>query len=173
MIFLEKIKRSILLGGLVTSVIGVLIGIWFSRRITTPVTALTNAARNLSRGNRPTQLPVTSNALRHTDPGGEIVVSLGLERMVCEEEEVDCVVTRIRDTGSGIPAQDLPHIFERFYRVDAARSREQGGRGLGLAIVRRIIEGHGGLVWAESRLGQGATIAYALPCLDKNWGSAR
>ena len=76
----------------------------------------------------------------------------------------------LTDTGEGIPAADLPHVFERFYRADRSRSRNTGGRGLGLAIVRRIIERHGGRVWVESQPGAGSTFGFALkiePGVDK------
>lgn len=73
------------------------------------------------------------------------------------------VVVQVADTGPGIPAEDLPHIFERFYRVDKARSRTHGGAGLGLAIVKAIVEAHGGQVSAESRLGHGTLVWFAIP----------
>jgi signal transduction histidine kinase len=69
----------------------------------------------------------------------------------------------VRDNGPGIPAEDLPHIFERFYRVDKGRSRETGGTGLGLSIVKHIVQLHGGRVWAESEVGQGTSIFMRLP----------
>jgi signal transduction histidine kinase len=106
---------------------------------------------------------VVDNALRYTPKGGSITISLTEEDLACQGRTRGCLVTRVRDTGAGIPPEDVPHIFERFFRVDSSRSRQKGGRGLGLAIVQRIIEGHGGEVWAESQVGKGTTIAYALP----------
>ena len=73
------------------------------------------------------------------------------------------VVLRVSDTGSGIPSKELSRVFERFYRVDRARSRETGGTGLGLAIVRHVAENHGGTVTVESELGRGSTFEVRLP----------
>lgn len=73
------------------------------------------------------------------------------------------VVVGVRDTGSGIATEHLPRIFERFYRVDAARSREEGGTGLGLAIVKHLVEAHGGWLVAESRIGEGTDISAGFP----------
>jgi len=81
---------------------------------------------------------------------------------VASREEIEICV---RDNGLGIPAEDLPHIFERFYRVDKGRSRAQGGTGLGLSIVKHIVQLHGGSVRAESRLGNGAAIYFTLPLI--------
>jgi signal transduction histidine kinase len=69
----------------------------------------------------------------------------------------------MRDNGPGIPKEDLPRIFERFYRVDRGRSRELGGTGLGLSIVKHLIQAHGGRVWAESQLGEGSTFHFTIP----------
>jgi two-component system phosphate regulon sensor histidine kinase PhoR len=74
----------------------------------------------------------------------------------------DMVRIAVTDTGIGIPARSLPRIFERFYRVDAARSREEGGTGLGLAIVKHIVQLHGGTVTVESMAGKGTTFAFTL-----------
>lgn len=94
------------------------------------------------------------NALKYTPKGSRIEVSAQLR-----DQEVEVC---IRDNGPGIPADDLPHIFERFYRVDKGRSRDKGGTGLGLSIVKHIIQLHGGRVWVESSLGQGTAFYFSL-----------
>ncbi|TVR47664.1 MAG: histidine kinase [Puniceicoccaceae bacterium] len=95
------------------------------------------------------------NALKYTPASASI--EIGLRRADGE------VHSWVRDSGPGIPEADLPHIFERFYRVDKGRSRETGGTGLGLSIVKHIVQLHHGRVWAESRPGEGCRIAFALP----------
>jgi signal transduction histidine kinase len=95
------------------------------------------------------------NALRYTPENGRVDVQL--------RAEAKSVVVAVTDTGPGISADDLPHIFDRFYRADKSRSREGGGSGLGLAIARGIIAAHGGRIWAESKTGQGTTLAFTLP----------
>lgn len=95
------------------------------------------------------------NAIRYTRPGGSVAVRVA--------SDVDDAVLTVSDTGVGIPAKDLPRIFERFYRVDRARSRETGGTGLGLAIVRHVSENHGGSVDIDSELGRGTTVTVRLP----------
>jgi len=103
------------------------------------------------------------NALRHTQPKGSI-------RVVAERAGKNgrCVLIRVVDTGSGIPADHLPRIFERFYRVDPGRSRQEGGTGLGLAIVKHLVEAHGGRVEAESELGRGTTILLYFPVVTQS-----
>jgi two-component system phosphate regulon sensor histidine kinase PhoR len=93
------------------------------------------------------------NAIKY---GGEHVI-VGVRR---RERAVEFYV---RDFGQGIASEHLPRLFERFYRVDKARSRESGGTGLGLAIVKHIVIQHGGQVRAESELGHGATFYFTLP----------
>ena len=73
------------------------------------------------------------------------------------------MLTTVSDNGEGIPPDDLPYVFDRFYRADRSRSRRRGGRGLGLAIVKQIVELHGGRVWVESQPGEGSTFFYSLP----------
>jgi signal transduction histidine kinase len=95
------------------------------------------------------------NAIRYTRPGGTVDV-----RVSERSGEVELTV---RDSGVGIPVRDLPRVFERFYRVDRARSRETGGTGLGLAIVKHVAENHGGSVAVRSELGRGSTFEIRLP----------
>ena len=96
------------------------------------------------------------NALKYSEPGGEILVGAAptadgmLELMV-------------RDRGTGIGAEHLPRLFERFYRVDKGRSRKLGGTGLGLSIVKHIVQAHGGTVAVESTPGVGSTFRVRLP----------
>jgi signal transduction histidine kinase len=98
---------------------------------------------------------LVENALRHTGEGGRIAIET-----LAEADGVSLIVS---DTGSGIPPEHLPRIFERFYRADSGRSREAGGTGLGLAIVRHLVEAHGGMVRAESVVGTGTTIRIFFP----------
>ena len=98
---------------------------------------------------------LVDNAVKYTPPGGRVEVTGG-----CEDSEI---VIRVSDTGIGIPEGKLPRIFERFYRVDKARSKETGGTGLGLSIVKHIAENHGGRVTVESTLGEGSTFTVYLP----------
>ncbi|AMW05312.1 sensor histidine kinase [Gemmatimonas phototrophica] len=97
---------------------------------------------------------LAENALRHTTTGAVAIYT---------ERDGNGVWMGVRDTGSGIPPEHLPRIFERFYRADPGRSREAGGTGLGLSIVRHLAEAHGGKVKAESTVGVGTTIAVWLP----------
>jgi two-component system, OmpR family, phosphate regulon sensor histidine kinase PhoR len=96
------------------------------------------------------------NALKYTGPESRIHLSARLQGL-------GEIIVSLRDNGPGIPAEDLPHLFERFYRVDKGRSREKGGTGLGLSIVKHIVQLHGGRVWVDSKLGQGTTFHFSLP----------
>jgi two-component system phosphate regulon sensor histidine kinase PhoR len=95
------------------------------------------------------------NAVLYTPSGGTIDVKAGTEGKE--------VVFTVLDTGIGIPESDLERIFERFYRVDSARSREAGGTGLGLAIARHIVDAHSGRIWVESAVGQGSRFHFTVP----------
>lgn len=96
-----------------------------------------------------------SNALKYSPEGGKVRFEL------LQKENI--LHVRISDEGVGIPKSDLPKVFDRFYRVDKARSRKMGGTGLGLAIAKEIIEIHGGEIWADSEEGKGTTIIFTLP----------
>ena len=100
-------------------------------------------------------LNLLENSVAYSNPPRRIVLSV--------MEDGNEMVVKVADNGIGIPPVDLPHIFERFYRVDKGRSRASGGTGLGLSIVKHIIQSHGGAVHAESELGKGTTIVIRLP----------
>lgn len=100
------------------------------------------------------------NAIKFSKPETEVRVEV--------LRDTDAALVRVIDTGLGIPSRDLPRIFERFYRVDRARSRATGGTGLGLAIVKHAVEQMGGSVSVESRLGQGSVFTVAIPALEDN-----
>jgi two-component system sensor histidine kinase SenX3 len=98
------------------------------------------------------------NAVKYSEPGQAVVVDA--------DAREGRVVLRVQDHGIGIPNRDLERIFERFYRVDKARSRATGGTGLGLSIVRHVAEAHGGEVTVDSTEGEGSTFRLALPLAD-------
>jgi two-component system, OmpR family, phosphate regulon sensor histidine kinase PhoR len=105
------------------------------------------------------------NAIQYTLPGGRIVVR-------AELRDLDVIFT-VSDTGIGIPKVDQSRIFERFYRVDAARSREAGGTGLGLAIAKHLVEVHGGRIWVDSEIGQGSHFHFSVPIFDPERAAPR
>jgi signal transduction histidine kinase len=104
------------------------------------------------------------NAVRYTPPNGTVVVHVSIEGPGVHLE--------VQDSGMGIPNRDLPRVFERFYRVDRARSRGTGGTGLGLAIVRHVAENHGGSVSVTSEIGSGSTFTVLLPVADTTTSAA-
>jgi signal transduction histidine kinase len=96
------------------------------------------------------------NALKYSPPGSEVTITAG-------SSNNQAVLVEIRDQGIGIPAADLPHIGQRFYRADKARSRAQGGSGLGVAIARSLVQAHGGKLWLDSEDGKGVVARFTLP----------
>jgi len=95
------------------------------------------------------------NALRYTGSGGAVIVRL--------HQAGDEVIVAVEDTGAGIEPHHLPHLFERFYRTDAARARDAGGTGLGLPIVKEIADAHRGTIKVESQVGKGSVFTIILP----------
>jgi two-component system phosphate regulon sensor histidine kinase PhoR len=102
---------------------------------------------------------LVDNGIKYTPPGGRVVVrargAIGIQAGMVE--------IAVQDSGVGVPAQDLPRLTERFFRVDKARSRELGGTGLGLAIVKHIVQAHGGFLQIASAMGQGTTVTTYVP----------
>lgn len=98
---------------------------------------------------------LVDNAIRHTPQGGVVKVSL--------KEDKDMLYLTVEDTGSGIPEEDLPFVFERFYKADKARTRGRAGTGLGLSIVKHLVDAHGGQIQAHSKTGEGTTFSIQLP----------
>ncbi|NLL57774.1 MAG: cell wall metabolism sensor histidine kinase WalK [Firmicutes bacterium] len=109
---------------------------------------------------RQVMLNLLDNALKFTPSGGEIEVS------ACKNDGSVCV--SVRDTGIGIPSEDIERVFERFYRVDKTRSRQLGGTGLGLAIAKQIVEAHGGTIFLNSKLDEGTEVTFCLPLHDRS-----
>jgi two-component system sensor histidine kinase BaeS len=96
-----------------------------------------------------------SNALRYTDAGGSATLSVRRDR--------DDAVLEVADTGIGISADDLPHVFTRFWRGEKSRSRATGGAGIGLSIVKELVRAHGGTIAVESAPGRGSTFRVTIP----------
>ena len=96
-----------------------------------------------------------NNAFKYTPPGGTVHMQVSTQSRR--------VIIQVKDNGIGIPAASLPHIFERFYRVDTARSRQTGGFGLGLSIAQQIVQAHAGQLIVKSSVGQGAAFEIELP----------
>jgi two-component system phosphate regulon sensor histidine kinase PhoR len=142
----------------------------FMRGIWTPLSTLSIPASWSTVSNTPANLPslhadesrlqeiiynLLDNAVKYSQSGGSITIGAAAVG--------NQIRLSVKDQGIGIAARDLPRIFERFYRVDKARSRELGGTGLGLSIVKHIAQLHGGRVEAESEPGRGTTISVILP----------
>jgi two-component system phosphate regulon sensor histidine kinase PhoR len=119
-------------------------------------------------------LNLLHNAVKFTTHGGTVnirtaVLDIGagdpanLSEALAGHPAGRWLCVSVSDTGIGIPSQDLPRIFERFYKVDRSRTRNAGGTGLGLAIAKHLVEGHGGRLWADSTEGRGSTFSFTLP----------
>lgn len=106
---------------------------------------------------------LVGNALRATAPDGTVTLALA--------SDGERAVVEVRDTGTGISAEDLPHLFDRFWRADASRDRATGGSGLGLSIARQIVADHGGTIDVRSTVGTGTTFTVALARAAGDGGS--
>jgi len=108
---------------------------------------------------------LVGNAIRHTPAGGQIQLNASVEHQD-KTENKQCVRFSVSDSGEGIPADEIPYIFEEFHRVDKSRHTDENQSGLGLAIVKAIVQGHEGRVWVESTLGQGSVFNFCIPIAD-------
>jgi len=115
---------------------------------------------------RLTQLLVNlvDNAFAHTNEGGSV--------RLCAGRQNGFGVLRVSDTGTGIPPEDLPHVFQRFFRVERGRGRDRGGAGLGLSLCKSIALAHGGDISLESVLGKGTSVTVSLPIADERRASS-
>lgn len=104
-----------------------------------------------------------ANAFQYTSEGDTVRVGTHLDRSIAGGVDNPVVMISVEDTGEGISEEDLPYVFDHFYRVDESRARVSGGSGIGLAIVKHLVEAHGGRVWARSELGSGSTFFFTLP----------
>jgi signal transduction histidine kinase len=99
---------------------------------------------------------LVDNALRYTAAGGTIEIGASYTKP-------GWVTVSVSDTGAGIARKDLPYVFDHFYKADRSRQRGHGGAGIGLAMVKLVVELHGGTVWVKSRKGKGTTFYFTLP----------
>jgi two-component system phosphate regulon sensor histidine kinase PhoR len=159
---LSRVERGALdvepvdLVGLVKEVVGGYVDLAEERRVTLDTELRPGVALRGDRAQLGLLLSnLVDNALRHTPAKGTVCVRL--------DAAESRAILQVADTGEGIPASELPRVFERFYRVDKARARQTGGTGLGLAIVRHVAEAHGGTVRADSELARGTTFTVTLP----------
>jgi signal transduction histidine kinase len=113
---------------------------------------------------------LVGNAIRHTSAGGSVTISVSAQSQIAKPNTENSklktqnyLLVEVADTGEGIAPEDLPRIFDNFYRGEKSRSRATGGSGLGLAIARGIVEAHGGQIWAESQPEQGTRVRFTLP----------
>ena len=158
---LEMDYQTVDLAELVKEVTGRFHSPAMEKEVELTVTVLTSPLLVIADDCRLAQVMINllSNALRHAPAGGKVAVSVS-------EEQGQALVT-VQDNGEGISPEDLPRIFDRLYRADNARTRSSGGSGLGLSIVRSLIEAHGGKIWVQSQLNQGAVFGFTLPLKEE------
>jgi len=154
-------KEAVLLEALVAEVVEVLRekaergGVTLLKDLPTGLPLLLGDADRLQQ----VLINLTDNAVKYTPRGGTVTI----EARVAPNGGVPSIEVAVTDTGTGIPADELPRLTERFYRVDKARSRELGGTGLGLAIVKHIVQAHGGRLQITSTLNVGTTVRFTVP----------
>jgi len=154
---LKLVRRAVALGTIVQQAVGVMQAEAAAKKLTLSANVPADLPPVNVDAERIGQVlrNLLTNALAYTPEGGTISVAA---RAAGAEIKVS-----VKDTGIGIAPQDLPYVFERFYRADKSRTRQTGGTGLGLAIVKQLVQAHGGRVWVESTPGAGSTFSFTLP----------
>ena len=157
-------KHTVVIGVVIDDVVGLYRNAAQARDISIRVTGTTNHVVSVDRRQISSAVGnLIDNAVKYSMDGSSVVVDLANDPGIAGESADQWLVISVIDQGVGIPSSDIDRVFERFYRVDQARSRETGGTGLGLAIVRHVAHNHGGDVSVRSREGQGSEFSLRIP----------
>ena len=151
----EAMQEAVPLGGLIQSVVEFMDPFCKDKQVTLHCQLTEDKVRGSSSMLREMAMNLIDNGVKYNRPGGHVYVTM--------KKEEDQVILTVKDTGIGIPEDVQERVFERFYRVDGSRSKQSGGSGLGLSIVKHIVEQHKGTITLTSRLNEGTTFVIRLP----------
>ena len=151
----EAMQEAVPLGGLIQSVVEFMDPFCKDKQVTIHCQLTEDKVRGSSSMLREMAMNLIDNGVKYNRPGGHVYVTM--------KKEEDQVILTVKDTGIGIPEDVQERVFERFYRVEGSRSKQNGGSGLGLSIVKHIVEQHRGNISLTSRLNEGTTIEVQLP----------
>ena len=159
---LDLNRQPVELGSLIETLIDLFGGLAHEKEVTLELEIAQNLPPVSADSDRVRQIlhNLLANAIRHTPVMGQVKV---VAEVVSTPDQF--VKISVTDTGPGIAPEDLPHVFDRFWRADKSRSRQQGGSGLGLAIAKQLVEAQGGRIGVESQVGQGSCFWFVLPGL--------
>ena len=151
----EALQEEVPLGGLIQSVVDFMEPVCQDKQVTIHCQLIEDKIRGSSSMLREMAMNLIDNGVKYNRPGGHVYVTM--------ERAGDQVILTVKDTGIGIPEDVQERVFERFYRVEGSRSKQSGGSGLGLSIVKHIVEQHRGKIRLTSRVNEGTTIEVQLP----------